>query len=428
MKSTIEDISPVKKKFRIEVTPEDIKKERDRAVAEIAKKVHIPGFRPGKAPKAIVERRYGEELRSDVMSRLITDAYLKAVHEHGVRPVHDPEITDVSGITLASGESLTFTATVEVRPKIELKDYDRIEIKEPEITVSDAEVEQTINRLREMYANLEVVEGRAAENGDVVIIDFEGFHGGKAVPEARASDYMITIGAGNIIAGFDAQLIGLNKGDKKEIIVKLPDDHEDKNMAGKEMMFIVTVKEIKRAAIPDLDDDFAKDVGGYETVDELKTRVRQDIEARKKSEAASAIREELLIRLIDSHVFDVPEAMVNAELQYMLRQQLTRMAREGKDYSSFDHKKFMEERRELAEKRVKGILILDAIAEKEGVTVNDSEVVTALSSFARTTQQSVDNIRKYYESQDEGLVGLKASLARDKTLNLLLSRIVKSYN
>jgi len=428
MKSTIEDISSVKKKIRIEVSPEDIKKERDRAAAELARKVVIPGFRPGKAPKAIVERHFGEELRSDVMSRLITDAYLKAVYDHGVRPVHDPEIADVSGVALASGEPLTFTATVEVRPPIELGGYDKIEIKEPEITVSGEELEQTINHIREMYAELEVVEGRPAEKGDTVIIDFEGFHDGKAVAEAKAADYMIIIGAGNTIPGFDTQLIGLNKGDKKEISVRLPDDYEDKGLAGKDMTFNVTVKEIKRAVVPELNDDFAKDVGGHENVEELKARVRQDIEARKKSEAASAMREELLTKLIDSYSFDLPAVMVNAELQYMLRQQLTRLAQQGKDYGTFDQEGFLKEKRGLAERRVKGVLILDAIAEKEGVTVSDREVEAALMSFARSARQPLEVIRKYYETRDSGLADLRASIMRDKTLNLLLSRIVKSYN
>lgn len=428
MKSTIEDISAVKKKLRIEVSPEDIKKEKDRALAEIARAVSIPGFRPGKAPKALVERHYGDEVRSDVVSRLITDAYLRAVQEHRISPVMNPEITDVSGLSLTTEEPLSFTATVEVRPRIELADYDKIEIRKPEVTVTDEEVEQTLNRLREMYAQLEVVEGRPAEKGDTLIIDFEGFHAGQPVPGAKADDYMITVGAGNIIPGFDEQLVGLGKGDKKQINVTMPADFQDKNLAGKEMSFDVTVKEIKRAVVPELNDEFAKDVGGHETVDELKARVRQDIEARKKSEAVADMREELLSRLIDMHSFEVPPVMVEGELQYMLRQQLTRMAQQGLDYKAFDQDKFREEKRELAVKRAKGILILDAIAEKEGVSVSDNEVNAAIHSFARSSGQSVDTIRNYYESQDEGLEGLRASIMRDKTLNLLLSRIAKSYN
>ncbi len=428
MKSTIEDINEVKKKIRIEVSPEDIKKEKDRAVAEIARTASIPGFRPGKAPKALVERHFGDELRSDVVSRLVTDAYLKAVAEHRISPVMNPEISEVSGLSLAPGEPLSFTATVEVRPRIELADYDKIEIKKPEVTVSDEEVKQTLDRLREMYAELEVVGGRPAEKGDTLIIDFEGFQAGQPVAGAKSNDYMITIGAGNIIPGFDEQLVGLNKGDSKEIRVTLPDDFQDKDLAGREMTFHVTVKEIKRAVVPELNDDFAKDVGGHETVEDLEKRIRQDIEARKKSEAAAEMREEILSRLVDTHSFDVPPVMIEGELQYMLRQQLTRLAKQGMDYKSFDQHKFREEKRELAVKRAKGMLILDAIAEKEGVSVSDNEVNAAIHSFARSSGQSVDAIRSYYESQDEGLEGLRASIMRDKTLNLLLSRIAKSYN
>lgn len=428
MKSTIEDISEVKKKLRIEISPEDIKKEKDKAVAEIARTASIPGFRPGKAPKALVERHFGDELRSDVVSRLVTDAYLKAVAEHRISPVMNPEISEVSGLSLAPGEPLSFTATVEVRPRIDLADYDKIDFKKPEVTVADEEVNQTIDRLREMYAQLEVVDGRPVEKGDTLIIDFEGFQAGQPVSGAKADDYMITIGAGNIIPGFDEQLVGLGKGDRKEIRVTLPDDFQDKDLAGREMTFNVTVKEIKRAVVPELNDEFAKDLGGHETVEDLKKRIRQDIEVRKKSEAAAEMREEILSRLVDMHSFDVPPVMIEGELQYMLRQQLTRLAKQGMDYKAFDHNKFREEKRELAVKRAKGMLILDAIAEKEGVSVSDNEVNAAIHSFARSSGQSADAIRNYYESQDEGLEGLRASIMRDKTLNLLLSRIAKSYN
>ncbi len=425
MKSAVENISPVKKKITIEVPQDDVAKEREKALAKMAKKARLPGFRPGKAPRSVVERRYGEDIQADVMNKLIADAYFQAVQEHKINPVDLPEIGDVS---LDKGSPLSFSATVEVRPNIELGTYDGIEVQESPVTVSDEEVGQTINRLREMYAQLEVVEGRPAEKGDSLIIDFEGFREGKSIDGAKATDYMLPLGSGNLIPGFEDQLAGVNKGETKEIDVTFPGDYTNKELAGKDAKFKITVKEIKRAVMPEVDDDFAKDIGSHNTVEELRARIREDIEARKRDELASAQREELLSKLVDAHTFDVPPGMVERELQAMMKQQAVRMARQGVDVKSFDAEKYREERRPLAEKRVKGLLILDAVADREKVAVSDEELSAELQVLSRKSGQPVEAIKKYYESQEGGMDNLRSSLAQEKTLTLLLSRAKKGYN
>ncbi len=426
MKVAVEDISPVKKKLNIEIAPDSVLKEMDKAISDVAKKAKIPGFRPGKAPKAIVEKHYGEEVRSEVMNRLISDSYLKALQEHSLSPVDVPEIDNVS--SLAKGSPLTFTATVEVRPNIVLGIYDGIEVKEKDITVSDEEVSQTIDRLREMYAQLEVVEGRPLEKNDTAIIDFEGHREGKPIDGAKASDYMLAMGTNSLIPGFEDQLTGMNRGEMREINVTFPSDYNKKDLAGKDADFKVTLKEIKKKVLPELNDEFAKDIGGNKSVDELRDGIKKDLEARKRDELASAQREELLSKLVDAHTFDVPPGMVERELQAMARQQATRMARQGRDVKSFDIANFREENRALAEKRVRGLLILDAIAEKEKVEVAEQEISSALTMMARTSGQPVEAIKKYYASLDGGLDNLRSSLIQEKTLGLLLSRAKKSYN
>ncbi|HUI67184.1 MAG TPA: trigger factor [Nitrospirota bacterium] len=426
MKVAVENISPVKKKLNIEIAPDSVIKEMDKAISDVAKKAKIPGFRPGKAPKAIVERHYGEEVRSEVMNRLISDSYLRALQEHSLNPVDVPEIDNVS--SLAKGSPLTFTATVEVRPDIVLGIYDGIEVKEKEVTVSDDEVNQTIDRLREMYAQLEVVEGRPLEKNDTAIIDFEGHREGKPIDGAKASDYMMALGTNALIPGFEDQLTGMNKGETREIKVTFPADYNKKDLADKDATFKVTLKEIKKKVLPELNDEFAKDIGGNKSVDELREGIKKDLEARKRDELASAQREELLSKLVDAHSFDVPPGMVERELQAMARQQATRMARQGRDVKSFDIANFREENKVLAEKRVRGLLILDAIADKEKVEVKEQEVSSALAMMARTSGQPVEAIKKYYESLDGGLDNLRTSLIQEKTLGLLLSRAKKSYN
>jgi trigger factor len=426
MKAVVEEINSVKKKINIEIEPESVAKEMDKAIKDVAKKAKIPGFRPGKAPNNVVEKHYGEEVRSEVMNRLISDSYLMALQENKLSPVDMPKIENIT--TLAKGSPLSFTAIVEVRPSITLGTYDGIEVKEQDLVVTDQELNQTLDRLREMYAQLEVVEGLALAKDHTAIIDFEGFHGGKTIEGAKAADHVLAMGSGNLIPGFEEQLIGMKKDETREIQVTFPADYTNKEISGKEARFTVTLKEIKKKVLPELNDEFAKDTGGNKTVEELKARIKEDLEARKRDEQGSAQREELMSKLVDAHEFEVPQGMVEHELQAMARQQATRFARQGMDIKSFDAKKFMEKNRDLAVKRVKGILLLEEIAEKEKIEVTDQEFSASIAAMAKDAGQTADAVKKYYESKDGGLDNLRASLVQEKTFGLLISRAKKVYN
>lgn len=425
MKATIEDISTVKKKIHIQVSADTIAQEMAKAVSDAAKTAKIDGFRPGKAPKAIVERHYATEIQSDVMNRLITDSYLKALQENKLSPVDVPNITNIS--PFSKELPLNFTAVVEVRPVIALGNYEGIEVKEESLAVSDEELGATLDRLREMYAQLEVVEGRALDKNDVAVIDFEGFREGKSIEGAKASDYLLSLGTGSLIPGFEEQLTGMNKGETRDITVDFPADYDNKDLAGKNARFTVTLKEIKKKVLPELNDEFAKDIGNNASVAELKEGIKKDLSARKRDELASSQRETILAALVSAHTFDVPEGMIVHELQSMARSHATRMARSGADVKGFDVTKFMQENKPLAEKRARGILLLDAIADKEKIEVNDQEVDASLAVMARGANQTVDAVKKYYDSQDGGLENLRSSLMREKTLGLLLSKSKKSY-
>ncbi len=426
MKSVVEEISPVKKKINIEIESDSVEKEMDKALKDVAKKAKIHGFRPGKAPKNIVEKHYGDEVRSEVRSRLISDSYLAAVQEHKLSPVEMPQIENIS--ELAKGSSLSYTATVEVRPNITLGTYDGLEVKEKDLAVTDEELTQTLDRLREMYAQLEVVEGQTLAIDHTAIIDFEGFHNGKPIEGAKAADHMLPIGSDNLIPGFEEQIIGMKKGETRDIQVTFPVDYTNKEIAGKDARFTVTLKEVKKKVLPELNDEFAKDTGGNKTVDELKARIKEDLEARKRDEQGAAQREELMKKLVDAHAFEAPPGMVEHELRTMTRQQAARFARQGMDIKSFDVKKFMEKNRDLAVQRVKGTLLLDEIADKEKIDVTEQELSASIAVMAKEAGQTVDKIRKYYETQDGGLENLRGSLIQEKALGLLLSRAKKVYN
>jgi trigger factor len=423
MKVTVEDISSVKKKLHIQVLPEAIKLERKKALADVAKKAKIPGFRPGKAPKDVVERHYAAEIQSEVMNRLISESFLQAVRENGLSPVEMPNITNIS--PLENDAPLNYSAVVEVRPRFDLGDYQGIEVKESPFVATDDEVGQTIDRLRDMYARLEVVEGQPLDATHAAIIDFEGFQDGKTVAGTKAQDYTLMLGTKSLIPGFEEQLIGMQKGETREISVTFPSDYHSKDLAGKDAKFSVSLKEVKKKVVPELNDDFAKDIGDHKTVDELRTRLREDIEARKKSEQVSAQREELMNKLVEGHTFDVPESMVEKELMSMAQSQATRAARQGMDVKNFDIAQFRLVNRELAVKRVKGMLILDAIAEREKIDVNDAEMNSALSVMARNAGKTLEEVRNYYASQEGGMDNLRESLVDEKALSLLLSKAKK---
>jgi trigger factor len=423
MKITVEDISSVKKKLHIQVLPDAIEREMKKALADVAKKAKIPGFRPGKAPKNVVEKHYQAEIQSEVMNRLISESYLQALDENNLIAVDMPNITNIS--PLEKDAPLNFTAMVEVRPKIDLGAYVGLEVKETPVSVSDEELGQTVDRLREMYAQLEVVEGQALDTTHTAIIDFEGFREGKSIAGANAKDYTLMLGTGSLIPGFEEQLIGMQKGESREISVTFPADYNNKELAGKDAKFTVTLKEVKRKVLPELNDEFAKDIGDNKTLDELKARIKEDLEVRKKSEQATGQREEIMNMLVASHTFDVPEGMVEKELISMARSQAMRAARQGMDIKNFDINQFRLTNRDLAVKRVKGFLLLDEIADREKVEVTDDEVNAAIAAAARGAGQKLAEVKKYYESQEGGMDNLKISLIHEKTLSHLLSKAKK---
>jgi trigger factor len=427
MKVTVENISPVKKKLSIEIEPEMVAKEIDKTLTEVGKKAKIAGFRPGKAPKNVVEKHYAGEIQSEALNRLLSTHYMRALSEQKLNPVDMPAIDNISA--LEKGSPLSFHAIIEVRPTIELGTYDGIEVKEQSIAVADEEVNKTVGHIREVYAQLEVVEGRAVENTDTAVVDFEGFIDGKSVEGTKATDYLLSFGTNSLIPGFEEQLLGMTKGETRNITVTFPADYNNKDLAGKEASFTVLLKEIKKKILPELNDDLAKEIGDYKTLDELKEAIKKDIESRKRNEQANAQREEILSKLVESHSFEVPPTMVDRELEALARHHATQMARRGMDVmKTFDVKKFREENTPMAVKRVKGTLILDEIGEKEKVEITDQELSTALSTMAKASGKTVDDLKKYYEKHDGNLDSLRDSLKQEKTLGLLLSRAKKSYN
>lgn len=369
-----------------EVSVEDFDQALDQAFKKVSKDVQIPGFRKGKIPRSIFEKRFGvESLYQDAVDIVLPSAYSKAVDEAEIFPIAQPSI-DIDQIE--KGQPLVFTAEVEVKPEVKLGEYKGLEVEEKSVEVTDEDVEQEIENLRERQAELVVKEDSEIENGDTAVIDFEGFKDGVAFEGGQGENHSLEIGSGQFIPGFEEQLIGKKAGDETEVEITFPEEYHAEDLAGQDAVFKVKIHEVKAKELPELDDEFAKDVDEeVETLDELKAKKREELETNKKQQAENEQREELLQQASDNIEVEVPEAMVDTEVNQMVRefeQQLQMQGMTLEMYSQFsgqDENALKEQMREDAEKRVKTNLTLEAIAEAENLEATEEDIDAELEKM-----------------------------------------------
>lgn len=419
---TVEELSPVKKKFRIEIPKEAIEKETTDAYLRLNRKVKIPGFRPGHVPRYVLERQYSRTIEAEVIDKLIPDYYLKSVREAGITPVESPAID--GNIVLKKDSPLIFEATVEVKPSIDVKGYEGVEIKRLSYDVSEAEVEGALKSFQESHARLEPYdESRIIENGDFCLISFEGFIGDKPIEGGKVEDYLLEIGSKTLVPGFEEQLIGTKKESKMDIKVTFPEDHRVRDMAGKEVLFKVDIREIKRKILPDLDEEFAKDLG-QNSMSNLHAKIREEIGNDKKRKAENNQKEEIIKKLIETHPFDVPSSMVERESRIMLNRRKRQMLQGGGSLDGFDEDGQRVELMPVATERVRAGLILEAIGRKEDISVSDDELNRKIEDIASGLRESHEDIKRLYISKDGSLEGLRSEIFVEKTLDCLFSKAV----
>ncbi|UUI38251.1 trigger factor [Oceanobacillus oncorhynchi] len=369
-----------------EVSVEDFDQALDQAFKKVSKDVQIPGFRKGKIPRSIFEKRFGvESLYQDAVDIVLPSAYSKAVDEAEIFPIAQPSI-DIDQIE--KGQPLVFTAEVEVKPEVKLGEYKGLEVEEKSVEVTDEDVEQEIENLRERQAELVVKEDSEIEDGDTAVIDFEGFKDGVAFEGGQGENHSLEIGSGQFIPGFEEQLIGKKAGDETEVEITFPEEYHAEDLAGQDAVFKVKIHEVKAKELPELDDEFAKDVDEeVETLDELKAKKREELETNKKQQAENEQREELLQQASDNIKVEIPEAMVDTEVNQMVRefeQQLQMQGMTLEMYSQFsgqDENALKEQMREDAEKRVKTNLTLEAIAEAENLEATEEDIDAELEKM-----------------------------------------------
>jgi trigger factor len=405
----------------VEVDAEKVNEGLDAAFKKVVKNIALPGFRKGKVPRIIFEKRFGvEALYQDALDILLPEAYAKAVEEAGIEPVDVPKI-DIE--QMEKGKSLIFTAKVTVKPEVKLGQYKGLEVEKMDATVTDEDVENELKRLQENYAELVVKEDGKIENGDTAVIDFEGFVDGKPFEGGKAENYSLEIGSGTFIPGFEDQLIGMQAGEEKEIEVTFPEEYHAKELAGKPATFKVKVHEVKEKRLPALDDEFAKDVDDeVETLEQLKEKIRKRLEETKKNEAEAALRDAVVEKAAENAEIDIPEVMVKNETDRMLREFDQRLQMQGLNlelyyqFSGQDEAALREQMKEDAEKRVRVALTLEAIAKAENIEVTEEEVNEELEKMAKAYNLEVEKLKELLGNLD----GVKEDLKWRKTIDFLV--------
>ncbi|QZY31727.1 trigger factor [Bacillus amyloliquefaciens] len=402
----------------VEVDADTFKTALDDAFKKVVKQVSIPGFRKGKVPRGLFEQRFGvEALYQDALDILLPVEYPKAVEEAGIEPVDRPEI-DVEKIE--KGESLIFTAKVTVKPEVKLGDYKGLGIEKDDTAVTDEDVQNELKALQERQAELVVKEEGAVENGDTVVLDFEGFVDGEAFEGGKAENYSLEVGSGSFIPGFEEQLTGLEAGAEKDVEVTFPEEYHAEELAGKPAVFKVKIHEIKAKELPELNDEFAKDIDEeVETLADLTEKTKKRLEEAKENEADAKLREELVLKASENAEADVPQAMIDTELDRMLKEFEQRLQMQGMNlelytqFSGQDENALKEQMKEDAAKRVKSNLTLEAIAQAENLEVTDEEVEAELTKMAEAYNMPVENIKQAIGSTDAMKEDLKVRKAID---------------
>ena len=426
MKPNVEDISGIKKKVSVEIPVEQVTKEVNSFYGELGRTAKIKGFRPGKIPRNILERYFKDYVKTEVIQKLIQETYPTALSEANLHPVSPPVIDPGE---LESEKPFQYTAIVEIKPEINLEGYMGLKIEGKKEEVKEEEVEERLKNLQNMHANLKTIsEARPIQTGDYVILDYEAKMDGKPLEEGKAIDFTVEVGSGRFIPALEEKLMGMRPEEEREIEVSFPGDYGYKKWAGKTIFFHVKIKEIKEKILPSLDDEFAKDLGDYSSLEALKTKIRGEIEREKELSSEQQLKDQIIDQLLQANLFEVPESMVEEQAKSLVSDTKLRLASQGIALKNLDvsEEKLQENYRAEAQKQVKTFLILEKIAAQEGITVTDEEAENRLKEISERTHQKFDVVKRYYE-KNSLIPELKAGIMTSKTLNLLLEKATIQY-
>ena len=416
-------------KLEITVDAEKFENAMKKVYFQNAKYINIPGFRKGKAPMNIVEKYYGAEIfYEDAFNEIATEAYDEAIDTNKIDVVSRPTVDIVQ---MEKGKDVIFTAVVQVKPEVELGKYKGIEIKKIEYPVKDEDVQNEIKQMQDKNSRLVTVDDRALENGDTATIDFEGFVDGVAFEGGKGENYPLTIGSHSFIDNFEEQIIGMNIGDEKEINVTFPEEYHAEELKGKPAMFKVKVNEIKEKVLPELDDDFAQDVSDFDTLAEYKDDLKKTIAERKANEAKAKKEDEAIAKIIESSKMDIPEAMVNTQVNRMLEDFAQRLQMQGLSveqyfqYTGVTAEKIIEDMKPEAVKRIQSRLVLEAVVKAEGLTASEEEFQDELNKMAEQYKMEIEKVKEFMGEYEEKQI--KEDIAIQKAVDVIVNSVVEKY-
>jgi trigger factor len=418
MKTEFTDVSETQKTLTIEIPTEVVDAEIDRVARGYTKQARLPGFRPGKVPQTLVKQRFKDQILHDVMHGLIPRAVEEALQERGIEPIDTPNIKDVA---LEEGQPLKFTAAVETVPSFDPGDLTAIVLRRPPVQITDEAVDDMLKRLRERAATLEPVEGRPVADGDAAVVDLD-----RTAPDGTVDHHdaiTVQLGAPGNPPGFDDNLIGLNEGDAKTFTIHFPGSYPAEELANTDQTYAVTVKGIRRRVLPELDDEFAKDVGEFESLAALRERVRTDLQEEAQENSRRQLRSDLFTQLSSRITFELPVSLVDREMDRRLEEFARQLMSQKVDprQAGIDWAQFREAQREPARDAVASALVLDEIARREQITVTGEDVDKEIGRFAARAGRTPAALRAQLE-KDGGISRLYAGLRREKAVDLALSR------
>ena len=414
-------------KLVIETTAEEFEAGLNKAYNKEKGKIAIPGFRKGKAPRKMIEKLYGAEVfYEEAANTIIPEAYATAADESGLEIVSQPKIAVVQ---LEEGKPFIFSAEVAVKPEVELGTYKGVEVAKIDTEVTDADLEEELKKVQDQNSRTVTVEDRAVKDGDMTVIDFEGFVDGVAFEGGKGENYPLTIGSHSFIDTFEEQLIGMNIGDEREINVTFPEEYHAEELKGKPAMFKVALKEIKEKQLPELDDDFAQDVSDFDTIAEYKEDLKKTLAERKSNEAKGKKEDEAIAKIVESSNMEIPEAMVNTQVNRMVEEFAQRLQQQGLSieqyfqYTGMTAEKIVEEMKPEALKRIKTRLVLEAVVKAEDIQVSDEEFEAELQKMADMYKMELAQIKEFmgeYEGKQ-----IRSDIAIQKAVDLIVNSVVE---
>jgi trigger factor len=415
VKVAVEELEACKRRLAVEAPADVVQKEWERAYGRVQKQARLPGFRKGHVPRSLVKLHFADDVRREVAEHLIPDVYRQALSEARLDPVNEPDLTEVK---LEENAPLSFVAVVEVKPAIALGEYKGVDVQHAPDAVTDDDVAAALEQMREQQAEFRAVD-RPAATGDLAVVDYT------LRPDdhdaTNANGYHFVLGGGAVMPEIDAAAVGMKAGDEREVALHFPDDHRMESLRSKSGSATLKVTEVKEKILPTLDDDFAKSLGEFETLDALRAEVRRQLEARRQTEQRRELEDKVVSAVLQRHDFTVPDAMVMRQIAHQVEHARERLRRQGVDPDKvpWDVPKLVSELRPGAEQGVKRALLLEAIADKEGLAAGDEEVDAEVEKIARASQRPTPAVRRMMEKGGD-LEALRLGLRERKTLDFLI--------